>query len=57
MIRVTDGSLLDTASRDALADLARAYGAQVWIELVDETGQVGVVIEDGTVATTAGDTE
>lgn len=57
VIRVTDGSLLDTASRDALADLARAYGAQVWIELVDETGQVGVVIEDGTVATTAGDTE
>lgn len=50
VIRVTDGSLLDTASMQALADLARAYGAQVWVEVVDETGQVGVVIEDGTVA-------
>lgn len=49
VIRVTDGSLLDTASMQALADLARTYGAQVWVEVVDETGQVGVVIEDGTV--------
>lgn len=47
VMRVTDGSLLDTASRQALADIATENEFQVWMELVDETGAVGVVIEDG----------
>lgn len=49
VMRVTDGSLLDTASRQALADLSTEYGMQAWVEVVEESGQVGVVIEDGEV--------
>lgn len=52
VIRVTDGSLLDSASMRTLEALAVEHGAQVWVEVVDETGQVGVVIEDGAVAST-----
>ncbi len=50
VIRVRDGSLLDD---DAMATL-RAYAdendMQIWIERVDSSGKVGVVIEDGMVA-------
>lgn len=49
VMRVTDGSLLDSASRKLLADLAEEQGFQIWMELVDETGNVGIVIEDGQV--------
>lgn len=46
---VRDGSLLDTASLAALEEMAEAADAQVWVERVDESGEVGVVIEDGAV--------
>lgn len=49
VMRVTDGSLLDADSRQAIADIAAEHGFQVWMELVDESGEVGVVIEDGRV--------
>lgn len=49
-MRVSDGSLLDSESRKILADLAAEQGFQVWMELVDESGQVGIVIEDGKLA-------
>lgn len=49
IMRVTDGSLLDEASRQALANIAATHGFQVWMELVDETGEIGIVIEDGQV--------
>lgn len=49
VMRVTDGSLLDTASRQALADIATEHGFQIWMELVDESGDIGIVIEDGQV--------
>lgn len=47
VIRIADGSLLDSDSRAALEDMARAENFQIWLELVDESGELGIVIEDG----------
>lgn len=49
VLRIADGSLLDSASLALIEELAVAHGFQVWIEIVDESGRVGVVIEDGEV--------
>ncbi len=46
---VRDGSLLDGDSLAVLEGMAKEHGAQVWLERVDATGKVGVVIEDGEV--------
>lgn len=42
-----DGSLLDSKSLKLLGEFAEANTLQVWIERVDESGEVGIVIEDG----------
>lgn len=55
VMRVTDGSLLDSDSRRILADIAADQGFQVWMELVDESGEIGVVIDDGHVANVGAD--
>ncbi|MCQ9384436.1 AAA family ATPase [Brevibacterium moorei] len=47
VLRVQDGNDLDSKSLAALDQQAREHGFQVWIERVDETGTVGVYIEDG----------
>ena len=49
VLRVRDGSLLDADSLVLLQQMAEAAGYQVWIEQVDTTGKVGIVIEDGRV--------
>ncbi|MGW6376280.1 hypothetical protein ACWFRB_09475 [Rhodococcus sp. NPDC055112] len=49
VIRITDGSLLDSENLALIEEMATAGGFQVWIERVDESGTVGVVIEDGSV--------
>lgn len=49
VIRITDGSLLDGESMKVVEQLAANNDYQVWMELVDESGEVGVVIEDGMV--------
>lgn len=49
VLRILDGSLLDSESMAIIADLAAENDYQVWVEVVDESGKVGVVIEDGTV--------
>lgn len=49
VMQVKDGSLLDTDSLRILGELAEANDYQVWVEVVDESGSVGVVIEDGQV--------
>ncbi len=49
IIRITDGSLLDSQSLQVIRDLANGNDYQVWIEQVDETGQAGIYIEDGEV--------
>lgn len=51
VIRIQDGSLLDTDSMRAIAGMAKDSDYQVWVEKVDTTGKVGVVIEDGHVKT------
>lgn len=49
VLLIRDGSLLDSKSRELVADMAAEHGMQVWIEAVDESGQVGFMIEDGAV--------
>ena len=46
---VRDGSLLDSKRMGEIAAMAREKAWQLWVEKVDETGKVGVVIEDGKV--------
>lgn len=50
VIRITDGSLLDTDSMKIIEEMANGNDYQVWLEVVDESGKVGIVIEDGHVA-------
>lgn len=47
VIRVNDGSLLDSESMAEVERMAIERDMQVWIERVDESGKVGIVIEDG----------
>jgi len=49
VLRIQDGSLLDEKSMGLLGELAIANDYQVWIERVDSSGKVGVVMEDGEV--------
>ena len=49
VIRITDGSLLDSTNMAEIERLARENDYQIWIEQVDETGKVGIYIEDGEV--------
>lgn len=44
---IEDGSLLDSTSRKIIEGLAEEKDMQVWIEVVDETGSSGIIIEDG----------
>lgn len=49
VIRIRDGSLLDDDAMLALAKFAEARDFQIWIERVDSSGKIGVVLEDGMV--------
>lgn len=49
VIRIQDGSLLDDESLEQIAVMAKGSDYQVWIERVDNTGKVGIIIEDGAV--------
>ena len=51
VIRVNDGSLLDSESMAEVERMAAERDMQVWVERVDESGKVGIVIEDGEVLT------
>lgn len=50
VIRILDGSLLDADNLRLIAEMATSHDFQVWIERVADTSGVGVVIEDGQVA-------
>jgi DNA repair exonuclease SbcCD ATPase subunit len=50
VIRITDGSLLDPQSMAEVEAMAKDNDFQVWAELVDVSGKVGIFIEDGAVA-------
>lgn len=47
---IRDGSALDGRRKTALAEMAKEHDFQLWVECVDETGAIGIVIEDGHVA-------
>ena len=50
VIRITDGSLLDAENMTLIEDMAKTKDFQIWIERISDTGDVGIVIEDGQVA-------
>lgn len=47
VIRIRDGSLLDDDAMVRLAAFAEERDMQIWIERVDGSGTVGIVMEDG----------
>ena len=49
VVRITDGSLLDSDSLAMLHTMAEENGYQVWLEVVSNTADIGVVIQDGEV--------
>ena len=54
VIRIRDGSLLDMDSMKSLDELAKEHDYQVWIEIVDDSGRVGIVIRDGSIVNLEG---
>lgn len=57
VIRIRDGSLLDDDAMERLAAFADTNDMQIWIERVDGSGTVGIVMEDGHVRGHAPTTE
>lgn len=53
VVRISDGSLLDEGGMQLVSEMAAAGDMQVWLERVDSSGGVGVVIEDGHVVAQA----
>ena len=51
VVLVKDGSLLDQDNLKVIEEMAREKDWQIWIESVDESGKVGIYIEDGEVKT------
>lgn len=50
VLRIMDGSLLDSDAMNVIADMAAKHDYQVWVERVADGSGMGVVIEDGEVA-------
>lgn len=50
VIRIADGSLLDSEGLRLVADMAEQNDYQVWLEVVSDDGEFGICIEDGEVA-------
>ena len=48
-ILIRDGSSLDTGSLKEIEELVKGKGYQLWMEVVDESGKVGIFIEDGNI--------
>ena len=53
VIRITDGSLLDADNLALIDEMAAEHDFQCWVERVDDTGTVGITIEDGQVVSVA----
>ena len=47
ILRIVDGSLLDDESMKLVSEAADRHGFQVWVERVDTSGNVGIVMEEG----------
>ena len=50
IVRIKDGSLLDENGMKLIAEMAREKDFQVFIEIVDTSGKIGIFMEDGEVA-------
>lgn len=51
VVLIKDGSLLDEDNMKIITDMAEEKDYQVWIEKVDSSGKIGIVIEDGEIKT------
>lgn len=49
VLRINDGSLLDKKHMAVIEAMAKEHDFQIWMEVVDESGKVGIWIEDGEV--------
>jgi len=47
LLHVRNGALLDSEARALFEEVASRFGVTAWLEFVDESGAVGIVIEDG----------
>ena len=47
VVLIKDGSLLDQDSLKVIEEMAKEKDWQIWIESVDESGKIGIYIEDG----------
>ena len=56
IMRIKDASLLDTNSLAVVEAMADHNEFQVWMELVDQSGKVGVYLEDGEIVSVNGAT-
>ncbi|MDD1728767.1 MAG: AAA family ATPase [Methanospirillum sp.] len=54
VLLIRDGNALDSDSLRMVEQMAKDADMQIWMERVDESGQVGVIIEDGTVKAVSG---
>jgi hypothetical protein len=52
VVRIVEGSALDSASMALVREMAEQHDFQVWVEAMREDGKTGIVIEDGEVAST-----
>lgn len=49
VITIKDGSLIDKKNMKVIEEMAKDQDYQVWIERVDDTGTVGIYIEEGVI--------
>ena len=49
VIMIRDGSLLDSKNMAIIEEMAKEHDFDIWIEKVNESGKIGIVIEDGSV--------
>lgn len=47
IVLIKDGSLLDSENLKVIGEMAKEKDFQIWIEKVDDTGKMGIYIEDG----------
>ncbi len=49
VLRVRDGSLLDDDALEIMRQMCADQDYQIWIERVDSSGEIGIVMEDGAI--------
>lgn len=52
VILIRDGSLLDSDNLAVIEEMAKGQDFQIWIEKIDESGKVGIYVEDGEIKST-----